>query len=100
MEALEHQLSESKTMIPIPSDIVSLILSKILDYVADHIDEIIDAIKDQFDIFETDPEVKQAVQELGYSPCKENLDKLSNLLEKKGEDPAKLAAILLNKTQV
>lgn len=82
------------------NDILSLILSKILDYVAEHVDDIIDAIKEQFDLVDKDPEVKQAVQELGYSPCHENLEKLSNLLKDKGEDPAKLAAILVGKTQV
>jgi hypothetical protein len=80
--------------------IVNLIIGSILDYLANHADEIIRAIKETFSIADTDPEVRQAVQEIGYSPTQENLEKLSSLLEKKGEDPSKLAAILVNKTQV
>lgn len=80
--------------------IVVLILGKILDYLAEHADEIIQAIKDQFSIVETDPEVRAAVQELGYAPTEENLTKVHNLLEKKGEDVGELAKILVNRTVV
>lgn len=78
--------------------IVALILGKILDYLADHADEIIDAIKNQFLSAKNDPEVRAAVQELGYAPTEENLTKLNDLLEAKGEDTGKLASILVTKT--
>lgn len=80
--------------------IVVLILGKILDYLADHADEIVQAIKDQFLIAETDPDVRAAVQELGYAPNEENLTKLHDVLKEKGEDTEKLAKILVNKTIV
>lgn len=80
--------------------IVILILGKILDYLSEHADEIIEAIKEQFLSAQNDPEVKIALQELGYAPTEENLKKLSEILEAKGEDTGKLASILVTKTVV
>lgn len=80
--------------------IVNLIIGKILDYLADNADEIVTAIKEKFHIVETDPELRGAVQELGFSPTEENLHSVAKLLEEKGEDPAKLAALLVTKTVV
>ena len=80
--------------------IVALIIRKILDYLADHADEIIEAIKEQFLSAKEDPGVKAAIQEFGYAPTEDNLTKLSECLEAKGEDTAKLASILVTKTIV
>jgi len=80
--------------------IVTLILSKILDYLADHADEIIQKIKDQFLSAREDPEVVAALQEFGYAPNEETLNKLHDTLEAKGEDPKQLAKILVNETTV
>lgn len=81
------------------SPIVALIISKVLDYLSAHADEIIEAIKDKF-LSAKEPDVQAALQNLGYEPNEANLIHLSNLLEAKGEDPAHLAAILVNKTLV
>lgn len=80
--------------------IVTLILAKVLDYLADHADEIIQAIKERFLIANTDPHIQSALQELGYNPTAENLDKVHDLLKSKGQDVGDLAKILVNKTVI
>lgn len=82
------------------SPIVGLILSKILDYLADHADEIVQAIKDNFPGAEQDPEMKNAILDLGYAPTEEALTKLHNIMIKKNHDIDKLAGILVSKTVV
>lgn len=80
--------------------IVALILGKILDYLGDHVDEVINAIKEQFLSVSKDPNLMNAVQELGYSPTEENLNKVHDILKVNGEDTDKLAKILVNATEV
>lgn len=82
------------------SPLLALILGKVLDYVADHADEIIEAIKNQFSEVKDDPEIKVALQDLGYEPNEEKLNKLNDLLEAKGQDTKQLASILVTKTIV
>ena len=78
--------------------IVALILGKILDYLADHADEVIRAIKEQF--LNADEEVHVAINTLGADPSPDNLSKLQEVLEAKGEDVSKLASVLVNQTTV
>lgn len=78
--------------------IVALILGKILDYLADHADEVIRVIKEQF--LNADEEVHVAINTLGADPSPDNLNKLQEVLEAKGEDVSKLASVLVNQTTV
>ena len=78
--------------------IVALILGKILDYLADHADEVIRVIKEQF--LNADEEVHVAINTLGADPSADNLNKLQEVLEAKGEDVSKLASVLVNQTTV
>ena len=80
--------------------IVTLLLAKVLDYLAEHSGEIIKAIKERFVIANTDPHIKTALQELGYNPNAENLDKVHDLLLAHNEDVGDLAKILINKTNI
>lgn len=81
--------------------IVTLILSKVLDYLAAHADEIVAALKAEFLSGENpDADINAAVQELGYEPTAERLEKLHEILVDKKQDPDRLASILVTKTVV
>lgn len=79
---------------------LALIVAKVLDYLADHVDEIIDAVKERFLSVKDDPEVCGALCDLKAEPSEENLLKLSNALEAKGQDSNELASLLVSKTVV
>lgn len=78
---------------------ITIVIGKILDYVLENADEVVEAIRDQIGC-KDDPEVKDTMSEFSYDPSPDNLLKLHNLLEKKGEDPEKLASLLVSKTVV
>ena len=82
------------------SPLLAMILGKVLDYLADHSDEIIDAIKEQFSDVKNDPEIKVALQDLGYEPNEDKLNRLNELLEAKGQDTQQLASLLVTRTIV
>ena len=82
------------------SPLLSIILVKLLDYIGEHATEIIDAIKKEFDLTESDVGISNALQELGYSPTEDNLNKVHDLLVQKNEDPNKLANVLINNATI
>lgn len=77
-----------------------LIIGKVLDFIADNAPAIIEEIKNQFPKAMEDPEVATAAREFTYDPNKEGLTRLSDALKEKGEDPEKLASLLVSKTIV
>ncbi|MBL0320540.1 MAG: hypothetical protein IPP74_14790 [Alphaproteobacteria bacterium] len=79
---------------------VLVILNLILDYIANNADEIVKAIKDKFLTSKTVPAVVSAIQEFGYAPSGENLEKLHTVLKENGEDADQLAKILINSATV
>lgn len=82
------------------SPIVALILGKLLEYLSANVDEIIAQIKEAFDGLKDDVTVQHAINDLGYDPSAENLTRLHDLVVSKGEDPQKLAKIIVNSAQV
>ena len=84
-------------MIPM-APIVILMLARILSYITENAEEVAAAIKERFPIANTDPEVSNLIQELGYEPTEDKLNSLHDVLKAKGENPAELAALLVNKT--
>ena len=84
-------------MIPL-APIVTLIISRIIDYIANNPDEIISAVKEQFPSLADNSGFQVALQELGYDPTEDKLNVLHDMLDAKGENPAFLAQVLVNKT--
>lgn len=80
--------------------IFALLLGKVLEYLADNAEEIVEKIQEQFSSVKDDPEVKTSLQEFGFDPTEETLANLHDVLESKGEDPQKLASVILNNANV
>jgi hypothetical protein len=80
--------------------LVQLLLNFLLSYLAENADAIIDKIKSEYLGLKDDAEVQGAIQEIGYNPTEESLNKLHDLVQARGEDPAKIAKVLLNETTV
>lgn len=81
------------------SPMIALLLGKILEYLADHVDDVVDLIKKEFLSAQSDPVVKTAVQEFAYNPDEDTLKNLHDVLVEKGEDPDKLAKIIVNSAE-
>lgn len=77
-----------------------IIINFILNYVADNADEIIDSIRKQFPLADSDPELRNAIQEFGYDPTELTLDNLNKVLLAKKQSTDALARVLLNKTTI
>lgn len=91
---------KTSTKREIMAPIFALIIGKILDFIADNVGDVIREVKKEYVSCENDAEVQSAINEFGYEPNAETLTKLNDLLVSKGEDPAKLAKVLVNTAQV
>ena len=79
----------------------ALIVAKVVEFVAENADDVLLAIKEKFSkVLSDNIEVSNAAHDLAYEPSEEKLQKFSELLEQKGEDPEKLASLLVTKTIV
>lgn len=81
------------------SPFVQLILTKLIDYIAKNAEEYILKLKDHF-LKTEDPEIAQAIQEVGFEPSEDNLAKLNNILVAKGYGSDELVKTLINSAQV
>lgn len=81
------------------SPFVQLILVKLIDFIAKNAEKYILELKDKF-LKTEDPEIAQAIQEVGFEPSEDNLNKLNAILVAKGYGQDELATTLINSAQV
>lgn len=81
------------------SPFVQLILVKLIDFIAKNAEKYILELKDKF-LKGEDPELSAAINEVGFEPNEENLNKLNAILVAKGYGSDELAKTLINSAQV
>lgn len=78
---------------------LTLILSNLIDYIAKNAESFILQLKDKF-LKTEDPEIQAAINDVGFEPNENNLNKLHDVLLAKGHKPDELAKVLINNAQV
>lgn len=81
------------------SPFVTLLLSELLNFIGRNADTIIAEIKERF-LDDSDIELRNSIQEFGYSPDEPGLNMLSEKLKIRGHEPEELVKLLVNKFEV